>query len=63
MDLLTELLPVNVFVWSDNSIDDYIPDNMTNIIEIVNDIFSNNIYSFVILLIIVILMESSVKQQ
>jgi hypothetical protein len=63
MDLLTELLPVNVFVWSDNFIDDYIPDNMTNIIEIVNDIFSNNIYSFVILLIIVILMESSVKQQ
>jgi glycerol uptake facilitator-like aquaporin len=36
---------------------------MTNIIEIVNDMFSNNIFSFVILLIIVILMESSVKQQ
>jgi hypothetical protein len=47
MNLLMKLLPINVLVWRNNfidkSIDDYIPDRITDGIKITNDIFFDNI--------------------
>jgi hypothetical protein len=42
-----KLFPINVLVWRNNfidkSIDDYIPDRITDGIKITNDIFFDNI--------------------
>lgn len=67
MNLLMKLLPINVLVWRNNfidkSIDDYIPDRITDGIKITNDIFFDNIFMSIISSIIVLLTESSFKHQ
>jgi hypothetical protein len=62
MNLPRELMTVMFFGWRDNSIgksiSDYVIDRLTDKIEITNDMFFNNMISFVIPLIILFLTES-----
>ena len=55
MNLPTELMPVFFFVWHAisicKSIGDYITDELTDIIQITDNMFFDDIFSFVILLL------------
>jgi len=65
MSLLIELLQVIFFVWLDNSVDksisNYISNGMMNIIEIIDTMFSDDIFLSTILMVIALIMRSGFK--